>query len=151
MTFQPWPEVSHGAPGEASRALATTGTACSNHLASYPQWRTWCWNPAGKMPRLLSGGAQCGCILPTFCQPCTGPSGWWIGMTIYACQTHTQSRSQNSLQQDWGLEVRIRANQPLKSHSQCVWFGRSADGASLTHTLLEFVINVSTWIKCCNR
>lgn len=49
----------------------------------------------------------------------------------------------------WAPDLEVRANQPLKSHSRCVWFGRYADGAHILPDFEGIAINVSRWIKCC--
>lgn len=149
VIIQPWPKVPYEIPSETSRILTMTSTGCSNHLASPPQWGTWSQNPSEKIPPLLYGGAQHDCSLPTLCLPCPGANSWWISVNTYTCQTDIQTRIQRSLQWGSGLEVSVRANQQLKY----VRFGRSADGDSLTHILLDFegIAFNCTWIKCCNR
>lgn len=78
-----------------------------------------CQNPAQKASPLLCQGAQCGYILPPLLHSCPGASSWWIQVTSYTCQTSTDCEPGHPT-----LRFRsgIRENQPLKSHSQCVWF-----------------------------
>lgn len=121
-----------------------SSTECSNHLAS-----PGCPNAAGKASPLLRQGARHGCSLPTLPHPYPGASSWWIQLTSCTCQTCTEHEPAPL---HWCSDLEVRENQPLKSHSQCVWFGRSADGASLIHILPDFegiAINFSTWIKFC--